>query len=78
MTEIYILMMMGVVFFLKKMVIKRYNAKYQKTYWNWYYVLKKDFIKDTIIRRTYSGRKQRASGYVYPNGLLYLDAEGLS
>ena len=38
-------MMMGAVFFQKKMVRNIYNAKYQKTYYNRYYVLKSDYIK---------------------------------
>ena len=39
---------------------------------------KNDYIKDTKIRRTYSGRKLRAAGYVYLNGSPYRYAEGLS
>ena len=35
-------------------------------------------MKDTIILRKYSGRKRRATGYVYPNGSPYLDDEGSS
>ena len=54
-----------------------YNTKYQKTYSNQYYVLKDDYIKYTRIRRSYSGRKQRATGYFYLNGSPYHDAEGL-
>ena len=40
--------------------------------------MKNDYIKDTRIRWTYSGRKRRATGYVYLNGSPYRDAEGLS
>ena len=57
---------------------KLYNTKYKNTYSNRYYVLKNDYIKDTRIRWTYSGRKQRATCYVYPKGSPYHDAEGSS
>ena len=63
---------------LTKKVRKLYNVKYQKTYSNRYYVLKNDFIKDTRIRRTYSGKKRRATGFVYLKGSTYHDAEVLS
>ena len=69
---------MGVLFFQKQRVRNLYNAKYQKTYSNQYYVLKNDFIKDTIIRRTYSGRKRRDTGFVYLKVSPYRDAEGSS
>ena len=75
MIERNILMMMGVLFFQKK-VRNQYNAKHQKNYSNWYYVLKNDYIKDTWIIQTYSGIKQRATGYVYLNSSPYRDAEG--
>ena len=39
--------------FPKQKFRKKYNAEYQKNYSNRYYVLKNDYIKDTIIRRTY-------------------------
>ena len=42
-----------------------YNSKYQLTYSNKYYVMKNNYIKDARIRRTYSGRKRKAKGYVY-------------
>ena len=67
-------MIMGVVFFQKKFR-NLYYTKYQKTYSNRYYVIKNDYIKETRIRRKYSGRKQRATGYVYLNGSPYCDAE---
>ena len=35
-------------------------------------------IKDTSMLRTYSGIKQRATGYVYLNSSPYRDAEGSS
>ena len=35
-------------------------------------------IKDTSMLRTYSGIKQRATGYVYLNGSPYCDAKGSS
>ena len=40
--------------------------------------MKHDYIKDTIIHRTYSGRKRKATGYVYITGSPYRDAEGSS
>ena len=43
--------------FPKQQVRKMYNSKYQLTYSNIYYVMKNDYIKDTRIRWTYSGRK---------------------
>ena len=55
-----------------------YNWKYQRNFSNRSYVLKNGYIKDKRISWTYSGRKQRATGYVYLNGSPYLDAEGLS
>ena len=51
-------MMMRVVFYQKQMIRKIYNAKYQKTYSNQYYVLKNDYIKYTRIRRTYSVKNE--------------------
>ena len=64
--------------FSKQMVIKIYNPKYQKTYYNQYYVLKSDFIKDTRIRRTHSGRKRKAIGFVYLRCSPYRGAQGSS
>ena len=40
--------------------------------------MKHDYIKDTRIRRTYSGRKQKATGYFLLTGSPYRDAEGSS
>ena len=40
--------------------------------------MKNDYIKDTRIRRTYSGRKRKATGYVLLTGSPYCDAEGYS
>ena len=37
---------------------------------------KNDYIKDTRIRRTYSGRKGRATYYLHPKGSPYRDAKG--
>ena len=34
-----------------------------------------DYIQDRRIRRTYSGRKQKATGYVYITGSPYSDYE---
>ena len=70
--------MTGVVFFQNKNVRKIYNSKYQQNDSNLYYVLKNDYITNTRIRPTYSGRKRRATGYVYLNGSPYRDDEGLS
>ena len=60
----------------KLLVRKWYNTIYRNTYSNHYYVLKNDFIKDTRIRRTYSGRKRKATGNVLITGSPYRDAEG--
>ena len=60
----------------KQLVRKEYNSKYQKTYSNHYCVLKNDYIKDTRICRTYSGRKRKATCYVLITGSPYRDAEG--
>ena len=38
--------------------------------------MKHDYIKYTRIRRTYSGRKRKATGYVLITGSPYCDAEG--
>ena len=62
--------------FPKQKVINLYNSKYQKNYSNQYYVLKKDYIKDTRIRLTYSRRKRKVIDYVYLNGSPYRDAKG--
>ena len=37
--------------------------------------MKHDYIKDKIIRRTYSGRKLKATCYVLSTGSPYRDAE---
>ena len=60
----------------KQLVRNKYNSKYQKTYSNHYYVLKNDYIKDTRMRRTYPGRKLKATGYVLITGSSYRDSEG--
>ena len=67
-----------IVVFPKQKVRNIYNAKYQKTYSNQYYVLKHDFIKDTRICWTYPIIKQRATGCLYLKGSPYRDAEGFS
>ena len=38
--------------------------------------MKYDYIKDTRIRRTYSGRKRKSTDYVLKTGSPYRDAEG--
>ena len=60
----------------KILVRKWYNARYQNTYSNRHYVLKNDFIKDTRICQTHSGRKPNATGYVLITGSPYSYAEG--
>ena len=40
--------------------------------------MKNDYIKDTTIRRTYSGKKRKSTGYVYITGSPYCGAEGSS
>ena len=62
--------------FPKQRVRNKYNTKYQKNYSNRYYVLKNDYIKYTRIRWTYSGIKQRATGFLYLTGSPYSDSEG--
>ena len=54
----------------------KYNSRYQKHHSNHYYVLKNNFIKDTRMRRTNSGRKRKATDYVLITGSSYRDAEG--
>ena len=41
----------------KQLVRNKYNSRYQQNYSNQYYILKNNYIKDTRIRQTYSGRK---------------------
>ena len=69
-------MMMEVVLSQKILVRKWYNVRYHNTYSNHHHVLKNDYIKDTRICQTYSGRKRKATGYVLINGSQYRDAEG--
>ena len=38
--------------------------------------MKHEYIKDTRICRTHSGRKRKATGYVLLSGSPYRDAEG--
>ena len=38
--------------------------------------MKNDYIKDTRICRTYSGRKRKETGYVLITGSPYRDAKG--
>ena len=47
----------GSVVFPKQNIRKIYNAKYQNTYSNRYYILKNEYIKYTRIHWTYLGRK---------------------
>ena len=55
--------------------LERSTIKNIKKYSNNYYVLKNDDIKDTRMRRTYSGRKQKATGFVYLKDSPCCDAE---
>ena len=59
-------------------VRKKYNSEYQLTYSNPYYVMKNGYIKDTRTRRTYSGRKRKATGYALITRSPYCDAGGSS
>ena len=52
------------------------QRKISKTYSNHDFVVQNNCIKDTIMRRTYSGRKRKATGYVLITGSPYRDAEG--
>ena len=65
-------------YFSKKKVWKLQNAKYHVTYANQNYVLERYYIKNTRIRRVYSGRKRKATDFVYLQGSPYRDAEGSS
>ena len=47
-----------------------------KTYSNLDFFLQNDSIKYTIMRRTYSGRKRKATDYVLITGSPYHDDEG--
>ena len=40
--------------------------------------MKNDYIKNTRTRRTHSGRKRKATGYVLITGSTYHDAKGSS
>ena len=66
------------VVFPKQGVRNKYNSTYKLTYSNRYFVMKKDYIKDTRIHWKHLGRKRKATGYVLITGSPYLDAEGLS
>ena len=68
---------MGVVFFQKK-VRKLYNENFHATYANRNFVLNRDYIIDKRICRVYSGRKQKATGFVYTQSSPYRNAEGSS
>ena len=46
-----------------------YDSNYQQTYCNRSYVLPRDYIKYTRNSRNYSGRKIKATGFVYLKGL---------
>ena len=52
------------------------NIKEHRSYSHCEYVLKNDYIKDRTIKRTYSGRKRKATGYDLITGSPYRDAEG--
>ena len=64
---------------LPKIVAKKWEKNSDhRSYSHREYVLKIDYIKDRRIRRTYSGRKRKATGYVFLTGSSYRDAEGSS
>ena len=52
------------------------TIKYIKNLFKSLLCSKNDYIKDTRMRRKYSGRKGKATGYALITGLLYRDAEG--
>ena len=52
------------------------TIKYIKNLFKSLLCSKNDYIKDTRMRRTYSGRKRKATGYVLITGSPYCDAEG--
>ena len=61
--------------FSKWNVRQLYNAEYLKTYLNRRSVHERDYIKDTRIGWVHSGRKRKATGFVYLKGPPYHDAE---
>ena len=61
--------------FPKQKVKLFYNARYQEEYSNQNYVLDRDYIKDTRIHWVHSGRKRKATGFVYLKGSPYRDTE---
>ena len=69
---------MGVLFFQKQKDIKLYTRKYQETYGNIPYVVSAPYIKDSRIRRVYSGIKQKAADFAYLQFSPYCDADGSS
>ena len=68
----------GSIIFPKKKVRNIQNEKYYVAYATRNFVLEREYIKDTRIRRVYSGRKQKATGFVYLQGSPYRDSEGSS
>ena len=66
------------IIFPKQEVRNKYSSKYQLTYSNRYYIMKNEYIEDTKIRWTYSGRKLNATDYVLITDYPYHDAEGSS
>ena len=62
--------------FIKQKVGNFYSAKYQKIYYNRYYIIKSWYMKDTRIRQTYWRGNRRETGFLYLKGLPYRDAEG--
>ena len=64
---------------LPKIVAKKWkNLKDHRSYSHREYFFKNDYIKDRRIRRAYSGKKRKATGYVLLTGSKYRDAEGSS
>ena len=70
-------MITGVMFF-QNNFLERYTIQNIKVLFKSILFLKNYYIKDKRIRRTYSGRKRRATGYLYLKYSPYRDAEGFS
>ena len=66
---------MGVLFFQKQKDIKLYTRKYQDTRGKISFSVSAQFLKDTIIGKVYSGRKLKATCFIYIQGSQYCDAE---
>ena len=58
----------------KQSKIKNYFSPYHESYGNRSYHISKDYKENMIIPRTYSGKKRKATGFVYLKYFPYRDA----